>query len=97
MGTYDFLNLQYGICFYFIACESAKREGFLFESHTITDYLEVEVEGLNEPLDALTSCTWVKFRDSSFSSEFVFCTLGWQFCLGRQSNKLVMKTKGGFR
>ena len=51
-------------CSYFIACESAKTEGFLFESPTTTDYLEVEVEGLNERLDELTSCTWVKFKDS---------------------------------
>lgn len=84
-------------CFFFIACESAKTEGFLFDNHTITDYLEVEVEGLNERLDELTSCTWVKFEDPSLFSETVVCTLGYQFCLGRRSDKLYMEMGGAYR
>lgn len=58
------------VCFCFIACESAKTEGFLFDSNATTDYLKVEVEGLNKPLVVLTSCTWVKFKDSSPRWEF---------------------------
>lgn len=84
-------------CFFFIACESAKTEGFLSDSHTITDYLEVEVDGLNERLDELTSCTWVKFKDPSLFSETVVCTLGYQFCLGRRSDKLYLEMGGAYR
>lgn len=63
------------VCFCFIACESAKTEGFLFDSNATTDYLKVEVEGLNKPLVVLTSCTWVKFKDSSPRWEFFFGAL----------------------
>ena len=84
-------------CFFFIACESAKTDGFLFESPRTTDYLEVEVEGLNERLDELTSCTWVKFKDPSLFTETVVCTLHKEFCLGRQSDKLYMEMGGAYR
>ena len=44
----------------FIACESAKKRGFLFESPAESDY--IDAGKLDTPLDALTSCTWVKFK-----------------------------------
>ena len=84
-------------CFFFIACGSAKTEGFLFDSHTMTDYLEVEVEGLNKRFDELTSCNWVKFKYPSLFSEIVVCALGYQFCLGRRSDKLYMEMGGAYR
>lgn len=44
----------------FIACESSKKGGFLFESPAESDY--IDAGKLRTPLDALTSCAWVKFK-----------------------------------
>lgn len=52
-------------------CESAKTEGIIFKSPgESNDYLDAGSWG--KPLDALTSCIWVKFKDSSRDMDCVF-------------------------
>ena len=72
------------------------EEGFLFASSTVTDY--VDAGNLSEPLDALTSCVWIKFEDSSRDMECVFSipshTEELEFVLLRAYGNLVLATKG---
>jgi len=54
-----------------IVCESAKTEGIICKSSGgSNDYLDAGSWG--KPLDALTSCIWVKFKDSSRDIDCVF-------------------------
>ena len=65
------LQLQYDMLLSLIACESAKTEGILFKSPGgYNDFLDAGSWG--KPLDALTSCIWVKFKDSSRDMDCVF-------------------------
>lgn len=65
------LQLQYDMLLSLIACESAKTEGIIFKSPgESNDYLDAGSWG--KPLDALTSCIWVKFKDSSRDMDCVF-------------------------
>ena len=72
----------------FIACESAKKRGFLFESPAESDY--IDAGKLDTPLDALTSCTWVKFKKKP-GFHVVFSNRNMEFALFEEEQKLYIE------
>jgi len=69
----------------FIAFESAKNGGFLFESPTESDY--IDAGKLDTPLDALPSCTWVKFKKIP-GFHVVFSNRNMEFALFEEDQEL---------
>ena len=76
----------------FIACESAKKGGFLFESPAESDY--IDAGKLDTPLDALTSCTWVKFKKKP-GKHVVFSNRNMEFALFEQKQTLWIEVNQG--
>lgn len=72
----------------FKACESAKKRGFLFESPAESDY--IDAGKLHTPLDALTSCTWVKFKKKP-GFHVVFSSRNMEFALFEEEQKLYIE------
>ena len=75
----------------FIACESAKKGGFLFASPVESNY--IDAGNLSAPLDALTSCLWVKFGRVDYCA--VFGTQNQELTLVLLHEGLFREVKGG--
>ena len=74
----------------FIACESAKKGGFLFASPVESNY--IDAGNLSAPLDALTSCLWVKFGRVDYCA--VFGTQNQELTLVLLHEGLFLEVKG---
>ena len=79
----------------FIACETAKKGGFLFESPAESDY--IDAGKLGTPLAALTSCTWVKFKEIPGNLQVVFSLPKREFTLYLEKDELWIEVKRDYK